>query len=187
MSVLFKVEGKVVMPTTEALITEPFKTIWERDDSEHKGVAMTEFAYIEFMESHLKSNPFAGYERNKRHVAILENKNLPEDWQPDEFVCGGQAWMKAFMTDGSETFTYYLSVRNGAEKLKKFFDTFDMDERNPKSFMPVWKPADITRSMKDTEEVLNKLDAIKKKVQKELFETTRRKGDKEISAFAKRQ
>ena len=186
MSILFKVEGKVVVPTTETLMTEPFKTIWERDESEHKGVAMTEFAYIEFMESHLKSNPFAGYDREKRHSAILENKKLPEDWKPDEEVCGGMGWMKTFQTEGSLTFSYYESVRKGAKKLKHFFNTFDMNERNPKSFMPMWKPAEITRSMKDTEEVLTNLDKIKKRVEKELFETTKRRADKEISVFAKR-
>lgn len=186
MSVLFKVEGKAVIPTTETLSIEPFASIWNRDESKDKHNAMFEFRYIEFMMSVKKSNPFAGYPEEKRHIAILDNQDISTDWQPDELVKKGMQWYEEFQEEGSVTYNYYKSVRAAAEKMQDFFNTFDMNDVNLKTGNPVYKPRDITSALKDTEDVLTKLDSIKKKVEEELFETSRKKGDKEISPFAKR-
>lgn len=186
MSVLFKVQGKIVIPNTETLLIEPFKTIWDRDESEDKENAMFEFKYIEFMMSQKKTNPFAGYPEEKRHIAILDNQEIQTDWQPDEQVKKGMDWFDEFQEEASETYNYYKSVRAAAEKMQGFFNTFSIGERNERTGNPIYKPRDITTAMSDTEKVLTNLDSIKKKVQEELFESTRKKGDKTISPFAKR-
>lgn len=187
MSVLFKVEGQAVIPTVETLAIEPFSSIWERDKEKGKPQAMFEFKYIEFMMSVKKSNPFCGYPEDKRHIAILDNQNVQTDWQPDELVKKGMQWYEEFQEEASLTYNYYKSVRAAAEKMQDFFNTFDMNDVNIKTGNPVYKPRDITSALKDTEDVLTKLDSIKKKVEEELFETSRKKGDKEISPFAQRK
>lgn len=185
MSTLFKVEGKVVLPHTETLIIEPFKTIWDRDTSEDKSEAMFEFKYIEFMKSTKRTNPFAGYPEQKRHEAILDNQSIRMDWQPDKEVLRAMDWLEELQEEASPTYNYYKSVRLAAEKMQSFFNTFNMSETNERTGNPIYKPRDITSALKDTEDVLTKLDSIEKKVQEEIYETSRKRGDKLISPFAK--
>ena len=61
MAFLFQVTDRAVFPNPETLLISPFKDIWERDESTNKTVAIQEFAYIEFMTSMLKSNPYRQY------------------------------------------------------------------------------------------------------------------------------
>lgn len=185
MSVLFKVEGKAVIPHTETLLIEPFKTIWERDTTPDKVVAMDEFKYIEFTKSMLRTNPYGGYNEDKKEEIIKEQCVHMKDWQPDELVLKAQEWMIEFQTNASETYTYYMAAKKGAEEMKTFFLTFSMNEVNIKTGNPVYKPADITRALKDTNDVLQRLDSMKKKVEEEIFEVTKRRGEKTISPFAK--
>lgn len=54
-------ENGIIKPTKECLMIQPYQTIWERDRSEHKVLAMAEIAFIELMASPKKTNPFYGY------------------------------------------------------------------------------------------------------------------------------
>ena len=67
--------------------------------------------------------------------------------------------------------------------LKEFFLNVDVNERNEKG-VPVYKPREITAALNDTEKVLTNLKALEKKVEEELYETTKNRADKEISPFA---
>ena len=58
MAYLFQINGRAVFPNAETILISPFKDIWERDLSKNKENAIQEFAYIEFMTSMLKSNPY---------------------------------------------------------------------------------------------------------------------------------
>lgn len=184
MSVLFKVENRVVIPNTETLLISPFKEIWERDTSEGKEVAMAEFKYIEFTTSMLASNPYAGYDEETKVQKVIDACIFMEDWKPDELVIGAQKEMEKFNTEASSSYTYYMSAKIAAEKMKDFFNTFDMNEVNTKTMNPVYKPRDITSALKDTSDVLQRLDTMKKKVEEELFQVVKRRGEKVISPFA---
>ena len=50
--------------------------------------------------------------------------------------------------------------------------------------MPLYKPKDVTTTVNDTEKVLQNLSALQEKVDNELFETTKTKGQKIVSPFA---
>jgi len=84
--------------------------------------------------------------------------------------------------EGSATYSYYMSVLRGAEKLKSFFDTFNMNERNSKD-VPLYKPNEIVMAISNTDKVLNNLHSMKEKVEQELFEQTRTRGNKQINPF----
>lgn len=182
MSYLFQIKGSKVYPNTETLLIEPFKSIWERDTSEHKVVAIKEFSYIEFMASVKISNPYRGYPTESRDE-LLRKEYFHKDWEPDDLIISGIQKIDQFQTEGSETYTYWQSATKAAEKLEDFFNNVDLDERN-KAGTPIYKPSDITRALNDTEKVMQNLSALKKKVDEELFESTRTKGDKPISPFA---
>lgn len=181
MAFLFVVESGVAKPNTETLLIEPFKTIWERDKSKYKELANKELTFIEFMSSKKKTNPYAGYEDGIRYERLMET--MPEGWTMDKHVEKGLIKIKDFQIEASPTYQYYLSAQRAAEKMRGFFNTFDINERNERNGNPVYKPSDITRALNDTDKVLQNLNSLKEKVEQELFEETKTRGNKTINVF----
>ena len=184
MAYLFDVNNTTVQPTTEILLVEPYKSIWERDKTKKKSRALTEFAYIEFMSSMKKSNPFRQYPEEDKHNVISKELFKDENWQPDELIIQGIDKIKKFQEEASVTYTYYLSAKTAAESMKKFFNTVNPTVKNHKTGNPLYKPKDITSALKDTEDVIKRLQSVEKKLQEELTEELKNKSDKQVSFFA---
>lgn len=182
MSYLFIIENNIAKPNPETLLISPFKEIWERDDSQDKGKAIKEFSYTEFMVSKMRSNPYAGFSDEQRHDRLAMTLFDDEDWTPDRLVEQAMIKISEFQKEGSATYTYYLSLLKAAEKMKQFFTDFDMDELNDKG-QRVWKPRDITSAMSDTDKILQNLHSAKEKVEQELFESTRTRGNRTVNIF----
>jgi hypothetical protein len=181
MAHLFEIENGIAKPTTETLMISPYKDIWERDGTADKSIAIKEFTFIEFMCSKKKTNPYAGYDdelRLERLKALL----FDEDWTMDALVEAALVKLHDFQTEASETYRYYISTVRAAEKLRDFFDNFDIMEVNERGAL-LYKPADITRAINDTDKVLQNLNSMKEKVEQELFEQTKTRGNKQINPF----
>ena len=181
---LFTYESYQIQISPEAMALKPFKDIWERDNSTTKEVAIQELTYVEFMTSMLKSNPYRQYPEGKKDEVIREAVIRIENWQPDELIVQAMNTIIRLQQEGSTTYNYYISAKKAAEKMQDFFTNVDINERNFKNGNPIWKPGDITRALNDTEKVLQNLKALEKKVEEELYENAKIKGDKEISPFA---
>jgi hypothetical protein len=182
MAYLFIVENSVAKPTEEILLITPFKEIWERDETDGKENAVADFTYIEFMSSKKRSNPYAGYRDEDRHEKLKELL-FDEEWEPDELVEQALIKVAEFQTEASPTYSYYLAVLKASEKMKDFFNSLDMEATNKRTGLPIYKPADITRAIVDTDKVLQNLNNMKEKVEQELFEQTKTKGNKKINPF----
>lgn len=185
MSILFNVEGKAVFPNPETLLLSPFKEIWERDKKKNKEFALEDLAYIEFISSMKATNPYRQYAENKKKEEVTKDIITRKNWKPDELIEKAIRKNIEFQTEASTTYSYYMAAKKVAEKMKDFFETVDINERN-KAGMPVYKPADITRAINDTEKVLTNLKNLEKKVEEELYESVKTRNNKEISPFAKR-
>jgi len=183
MAFLFEVTGKVVFPTAETLLTTPFKEIWERDKGKDKHKAIKEFTYIEFLTSMKKSNPYRQYSEDLKPIKVKEAIFGEEEWRPDDLVKAGLKKIKEFQKEASTTYSYYISAKKAAEKMKEFFEDVDINERNERG-APVWKPKDLTSALNDTEKVLANIKSLEKKVEEELFEETKTRSNKQISPFA---
>jgi hypothetical protein len=184
MAYLFQINGKAVFPNPETILISPFKEIWERDLSKDKENAIQEFAYIEFMTSMLKSNPYREYPEVKKDEIIRKDIITQIDWNPDDLVLEGMKKIQELQKEGSITYTYWMSNKSAIEKMIDFFNNFDIDERNFKSGMPIYKPKDITSAVADAEKTLGTLSALKSKVEEELYEKSKMRSDKVISPFA---
>jgi hypothetical protein len=185
MAFLFIVENKVVIPNSETLLIEPFKSIWERDNSSNKWEATEDFSYIEFISSMKKTNPYRQYPENKKHDIVKEQVITREDWVADTLILQAIIKIKEFQTEASSTYSYYMAAKKAAENLKDFFSTVDINrDVNPKSGLPIYKPKDITGALNDTEKVLANLKNLEKKVEEELYEQEKIRSDKRISPFA---
>ena len=181
MAFLFVVENGVAKPNTETLLISPFKEIWERDNSDNKNLATKELTFVEFMSSKKKTNPYAGYDDNMRYERLLEI--MPEEWEMDELVESALIKIKDFQINASPTYQYYLSAVKAASKMRDFFNDFEFSEINERSGNPLYKPSDITRALNDTSKTLENLNSMKEKVEQELFEQTKTRGNKTINPF----
>ena len=181
MAFLFELQNSVVKPNTETLLISPYKEIWERDTSVTKEQATKEFTYIELMSSKKKSNPYAGYDEEVRHEKLKELL-FEEDWEMDDLIEAALVKTHEFHTEASQTYRYYISTVRAAEKLRDFFDNFDIMETNERGAL-LYKPSDITRAIYDTDKVLQNLNSMKEKVEQELFEQTKTRGNKQINPF----
>lgn len=183
MALLFIIEGKIVKPYPETLLIPPFDEIWDRDDSPGKEIALKEFTYIEFMSSRLKSNPYKGYGIEDRKKKVIEDCVKMEDWKPDVVVLDGIRRCEEFQTKASSNYSLLMDTLLAKEKLQKFFRSVDLNERNDKN-MPVYKPKELSTTMNDVDRLATSLYNLEKKVEEELYDSVRVKGQKEISPFA---
>ncbi len=184
MSLLFTVENRIVKPYAETLLMFPFNEIWARDKDPEKLNAIEDFTYIEFVVSVKKSNPYSGYAESVRREKVKEAIIKREDWEEDDLIRQGMASLIRFQKESSMTYNYYMSAKNAAEKMQEFFNTFDINRVNEKTGNPLLKPKDITAALNDTSKVLENLSALKTKVDNELFEEIKNKGQKVITPFA---
>lgn len=185
MAYLFEIQGKIAVPNAETLAMQPFKTIWRRDKDRNKTKALEEFSYIEFMSSEKKTNPFRQYPEDKKSDEIIKQVITRDGWKPDELVLDGIKKIKELQEKGSTTYSFYLSAKKSIENLKTFFDEVDLTERNDKG-LPIYKPSDVTRALNDVEKIIVTFKNLEKRMSDELFESSRTKGGKDISPFAKK-
>jgi hypothetical protein len=184
MSLLFTVENKSVVPTTEVLLLSPYKEIWARDKTSGKFNAINEFAYIEFMMSVKKTNIYRGYSETERMSRLGVQLFNDEKYVPDDLIKEGMRKLQEFQLTSSPTFAYYQSAMAAAYKIQRFFENVDLTMLNLKTGLPVYKPQDITSALMDTEKVLQSLLTLEEKVNNELFESAKIKGQKVVSVFA---
>lgn len=185
MAHLFKIEGSLVSPFEETLLIPPFKDIWDRDKSKGKEEALKEMAYIEMMTSLLATNPYKGYTEEVRKIVLIKDLFKNNGWEPDELVLQGIDKIKEFQTEASQTYAFYASAVKAKDTLQNFFNTVDLGKMNYKTGVPIYKPKELTSALLDVDKITANLDGLKKKVEEELFEAVKVKGQKEISPFAK--
>jgi hypothetical protein len=182
---LFVVEGNVVKPSVHALMIPPFSTIWEQDSDPKKSYAIMLFTYIELMCSHKKSNVFKGYPLSTRSAEII--KRLFPDADPNfiglEVVEQGIEFYNKVQIEAAPIIQFYEAARVGAEKVTSWLTTFDMETKNPRTGLPLYKPRDITSALKDTYDVMNTLNSMEEKVYEQIFESVRTQKNKEINIF----
>jgi hypothetical protein len=183
MAFLFSINEKSVYPNAETLLISPFKEVWQRDKDKDKHIALAEFAYIEFMSSMKKSNPYRQYAPDKKEGKIIKDL-LPDGWEADDQVKMCIHRVIKFQREASSTYNYYMGAKRAAEKMTDFFNDVDINLKNEKSGNPIYKPRDITSAINDLERNLANLKALEKKVEEELYEETKNRSNKEISFFA---
>lgn len=184
MAYLFEVVNKIVVPTDEVLQVPPFKEIWERDKSPKKEVAIQEFTYMEFMTSSLATNPYRGYSEDKKEAVVRREVIKEKNWKPDKLIEEGMEKIITLQTEGSSTYSLYMSAIKAKDKLESFFNNFDMEEKNERSGNPIYKPRDITIAIQDLDKTIMSLKSLEKKVEEDLFEVAKIRGQKKISEFA---
>lgn len=180
---LFEVQNSIAVPSTHALLIEPFKSIWDRDQTPHKQQAIKEYTYIELLCSAKKSNPYAGYPESIRAQKV-SNNIFPEmrEWLPDMVVLEAIKMYKALQEEASPTLRLVQSAKKAVFELEKFLTDADLTERT-NGGAAVFKPVDIANAVRQLPEMQNSLQKMEEKVQQELYDSSKTRGQREINAF----
>lgn len=168
---LFNFKDLKVNIEPEALLLAPFATIWDRDKSEGKDVAMMEFSYVWFMQD-LKSDFFSTTDKDERSTQVKKVLiNIPKGWKPDKKVKDAEE----FYRKHSNTISSNL-LRDSRASLAKISETLRDPDFNQ---IDIKKLVDTIRMLPA---LIRALDELEEKVLKERQSTTHR-GSQERSIF----
>jgi hypothetical protein len=181
---MFTLENNIVRPNTETLLVKEFLDIWEYDKSTKKEKALYNLAYIFFLVNPTKVNPFYGYAEKDRSAKIIQHLKIKDtDLFPNTLINKAVKFYSNYWETLSPAKAYYESSLKAADQLRKFFDTLDISKVNAKTGNPLYKPAEITKALKETEDVLKTLLSLKSKVEEQSFENVKTKANRDINPF----
>ena len=155
MSHLFEIVDNYVVPKPEILLISPFKDIWEEDKTPNKNIATRKFSYIEFMTSHLRSNPYRQYPDEIKRDKIIEEvfNEDPKKFVEDKNMLLGISYLEEKQLKACTAMRLYIASKASIENLESFLLTVDLNQRHIKTGNPLYKPKDITNALKDIEDV----------------------------------
>lgn len=181
---LFELNNGRAFPSVHALLIEPFKTIWEADDTKEKGNAIRLFSYVELMCSPKRSNPFFGYAENIRSFKVKKEIYKDENYADTMFMISGIAAYKELLANSSPSFDLLNSGLQAKDALVDFLTNSEklLAERN-KSGMPLFKPVDITNALVKIGTITKELEAARDKVGEELKEAAKTRGQRTIGLY----
>lgn len=187
MEVFIVQDGRIAV-TPEALLLSPFKAIWEKHTVEE---AILRFTYIEFMCSYKRTNPFIGYVMDERGGKIMEHCSPTSTAEErlaiikDKNVIKAMKFYDKVQLESSPSLRLHTAAESAADKMIGFFTTFNLSAKNPKTGTLLYKPVDITRALKDVNDIIRTLTTTRQKVVEELADSVKGKGGRDINHFEK--
>jgi len=180
----FNIVNSKVVPNTEVLLLEPFKTIWERDESKNKAVAYKELSYIEFASSYKNTNPYKDYSDAIKREKIAYDVFGDRKWEPDHLIELAINYIENYQEEVSLSYTFFKSAKKAAHNVIEFYNQVDLSERNLKTGNPIYKPKEIIDSLRTAEDTLAALQRLEDKVAQELFGELKSRGNKKVSSMS---
>lgn len=157
------------------LTLKPFKAIWVRDKTEKKERAISEIAYIYFME-----DPRSDYQyiidRDERSKAIKEGEGLKSTWQPDGTVKEAMKLYASFKTTSALLLEDTRALVDGyRNKLRDL--TSDMSELDVKDVK------ELGAIIKQVPSMVKDLDEAERALAKEIAQSDKVRGAQEKSIY----
>lgn len=179
---IFEIDGSVVRPVKDILLIYPFSEIWNRDETKHKSIAINELAYIYYLVSPKKTNPYSGYSNELKSKKIIEGIWKQTEWSPDDIVNEAISIYAKWLEEAAPSMRYYNAVKSGVEQTINFFQNIDFNERTDKG-LPVYKISEVIPALKSANEVLKSMTDLQERVEQEVYESSKTKSGKEINVF----
>mgnify|MGYP004640895529 FL=1 len=157
------------------LTLKPFKAIWVRDKTEKKERAISEIAYIYFME-----DPRSDYQyiidREERSKTIKEGEGLKSTWQPDGTVKEAMKLYASFKTTSALLLEDTRALVDGyRNKLRDL--TSDMSELDVKDVR------ELGAIIKQVPSMVKDLDEAERALAKEIAQSDKVRGAQEKSIY----
>jgi len=144
----------------KALFIPEFKTLYDRDKSKDKSMAMKEFAYVYFIADYKSEYNIYGLE--KRTMISSEIMGTP-NYKPDDIV--NDAITRYELIQQTYSMRYLRSVRDTIDSLMKFYD--ELRFKSKTTNVASYDPSLVTKALKEVELILEKIEKWEKKVKGE--------------------
>lgn len=184
---LFVIDGFIVRPSMHALLIEPFKSIWEKDDTETKEIAIKIFSYTEMMCSPKKSNPFRNEPLDTRSESVKievfgENYKDVITSDMEMMMINSVEKYKDLLSKASPIYSLLITSMKAIQKTRDFLENIDYNKRTNSGSL-VLKPKEVMTAIQEipeTEKVISELFA---KVGQDLEEQSRTRNEREIGDY----
>ena len=177
---LFDLRDFKVTISPKALLVPEFRTLWDRDDSKDKDKALQELAYVYYL-SDFKSPYLLSLDLSIVADTVAKDFMRDESYIPDEKVEEAiNKYKELQITPSMRLLKASLTTVN---RLTDYLEEVDLSERDDKN-KPIYKPSDITNSLKSIGGIVESLTKVRDLVEKEITQSgtlrgQRRKGNRE--------
>lgn len=165
---LFKYESYKVVISEEALALKPFKKLWDRDKTKSKDRAISELAYVYFMEDSASDYQYH-VDREERSKAIIEGEGLT-NWKPDKAVQEAMEFYASFKTTSA---LILEDTRYAADNLRKSLRNINLEATDDKG-KPIYTVASIISAIKQVPQLVKELAEAERAVAREMTENNGR-------------
>jgi len=171
-------EGSKLEVTPETLTIGPFKTIWNRDKSKGKEMALAELAYVYYaadFKSIYKNIPI-----DEREDRIVQDVFEGKKWKADIVI--KKAIEKYKELNFSQTMGLLEDAEGAIEKVRSYLREVDLMETD-NSGKPIYSAKDLMANLKGLGEVVAGIKKLKDEVAKEVNDSSTIKGGNTLGAF----
>ena len=168
--------GTVILNSADLALIKEFKTLIQRD----KKRADKEFTYI-YLAIDWKS-PYSNYSEQERHEAALQDASITEEeWNDPDFRAACRKYRE--LQNSSRSLKLIKAAEDVVDKITDYFETLDLQERDPISGKPIFKTKDVMAELSNVSDVVEQLKALEVLYKREQEQDNGLMGNVEIGAF----
>ena len=180
--------NEIVVNEPEIMLVKEFADLWEptrnKTKKDPKGQKRTrafrELAYIWLMCDW--ASPYADYSEQERHEECLKDAGLSEkEWADPTFREAVRKYRD--LQNASRSLKLIKSTQQVVDKIIDYFDTIDLQERDPVTSKPVYKVKDVMAEMNTIPQLVEDLKQLEILYKKEQEQENGLMGNVEIGAF----
>lgn len=178
----------VQINTPEVLLIREFAALWEpsrnKTKEDPKGSKRTrafrEFTYIWLMCDW--ASPYSDYTEQERHEEAMKDAKLTEkEWTDPVFRAACRKYRE--LQNSSRSLKLIKAAQDVVDKITDYFETLDLQERDPVSGKPIFKTKDIMAELSNVSDVIEQLKTLEILYKREQEQDNGLMGNVEIGAF----
>ena len=178
----------VQINTPEVLLIKEFAALWDptrnKTKEDPKGLKRTrafrEFTYIWLMCDW--ASPYSDYTEQERHEEAMKDAKLTEkEWTDPTFRAACRKYRE--LQNSSRSLKLIKAAQDVVDKITDYFETLDLQERDPISGKPIFKTKDVMAELSNVSDVVEQLKALEVLYKREQEQDNGLMGNVEIGAF----
>ncbi len=178
----------VQINTPEVLLIREFAALWEpsrnKTKEDPKGSKRTrafrEFTYIWLMCDW--ASPYSDYTEQERHEEAMKDAKLTKkEWEDPTFRAACRKYRE--LQNSSRSLKLIKAAQDVVDKITDYFETLDLQERDPVSGKPIFKTKDIMAELSNVSDVIEQLKTLEVLYKREQEQDNGLMGNVEIGAF----
>lgn len=175
---LISTEGYQLKVADEALLIKPIRKLYNQDRSASKEQFYKQMSYLYFM-----IDPRSTYsyilDEKERAREIIAQEGLEEDFTPSPLLREAmEVYKKHTITPSQELLNAALTA---AHTVSTFLKKPDILEQEDDKGKPKYQISSITSALKNVEGIVQSLQNLQKKVESELTEQSKARGNQELT------